>query len=170
MAMTRNATSSPLMDARITSAMVTDGSVSYRPGRPEDAPGLMELVARCDTTILDWAPEGYSLPEAEFEADSSKLAGLISASDTWVIVAAGEDGGPVGFASFRAAEGAGRGYISNLFVDPAHWGAGTGRGLLARAEQGMRERGWSIGELNTQSLNARARELYERAGWRDTGG
>jgi hypothetical protein len=34
----------------------------------------------------------------------------------------------------------------------------------------MRERGWLVGELSTQSLNARARRLYERSGWRDTGG
>src|SRR4029079_14983708 len=87
-----------------------------------------------------------------------------------VIVAAVADGTPVGFATFRAGEGADRGYISKLFVDPGGWGAGIGRTLLARTEQGMREQGWSLGELNTQSLNARARDLYERAGWRDTGG
>jgi hypothetical protein len=34
----------------------------------------------------------------------------------------------------------------------------------------MRERGYSVGELSTQVANSRARGMYERAGWRDTGG
>jgi GNAT superfamily N-acetyltransferase len=87
-----------------------------------------------------------------------------------VVTVADHDGTAVGFSTFRAGDRPGHGHISNLFVDPDHWGKGIGRALLARAEQEMRERQWSVGELNTQSLNTRARQLYERAGWRDTGG
>lgn len=148
--------------------MVTDPDVSYRPGRPEDAEALVDLLVRCDATTAEWAPEGWAPPSTEGDAD--RLAERMLDPHTRVTVAVDANGTPVGFSTFRAGDSAGRGHISNLFVDPRRWGAGIGRGLLARAEQEMRERGWSIGELSTQVLNARARRLYERAGWHDTGG
>jgi ribosomal protein S18 acetylase RimI-like enzyme len=148
--------------------MVTDHAVSYRPGRPEDAPVLIDLLARCDATMADWAPEGWVPPPSE--ADGERLAQRMLDPHTHVTVAVDGDGTPVGFSTFREGDAAGRGHISNLFVDPRHWGAGIGRGLLARAEKEMHDRGWTVGELSTQVLNARARRLYERAGWQDTGG
>jgi ribosomal protein S18 acetylase RimI-like enzyme len=148
--------------------MVTDHAVSYRPGRPEDMPGLVDMLTRCDATMAEWAPEGWVPPPSE--ADAERLAERMLDPDTVVTVAVDADGKPVGFSTFRPGEQPHRGHISNLFVDPRNWGAGVGRGLLARAEREMRERGWTVGELSTQVLNARARRLYERAGWQDTGG
>jgi RimJ/RimL family protein N-acetyltransferase len=149
--------------------MVTDRVYSYRTGRPEDAPALIDLLARCDETTAEWAPAGWVPPSTE--GDAERLARRMMDPSTRVTVAVDGDGTPVGFSTFRPAERPnGGGHISNLFVDPDHWGAGVGRGLLARAEEEMRERGWSVAELSTQVLNARARRLYERAGWRDTGG
>src|SRR3954462_7442535 len=165
-AMTRNAASSPLIDARITRAMVTDRPVSYRPGRREDVPALVDLLVRCDATMLEWAPNGWVAPTSEVDGD--RLAERIDDPDTVMTVAVGAEGEVVGFSTFRAGDTTGHGHISNLFVDPGSWGLGIGRGLLARAERGMRERGWAVGELSTQVLNARARRLYERAGWHDT--
>jgi ribosomal protein S18 acetylase RimI-like enzyme len=148
--------------------MVTDAPVSYRLGRREDVPALVDLLVRCDATMSEWAPVGWFAPTSEVDGD--RLAERIDDPDTVVTVAASEDAVPVGFSTFRAGDTTGHGHISNLFVDPRAWGRGIGRGLLARAEQGIRERGWSVGELSTQVLNARARRLYERAGWHDTGG
>jgi ribosomal protein S18 acetylase RimI-like enzyme len=148
--------------------MVTDRVYSYRPGRPEDAPALIDVLARCDETTAEWAPEGWVPPSTE--GDAERLAERMMDPNTHVTVAVDGDGTPVGFSTFRPGDSPGGGHISNLFVDPRHWGAGIGRGLLARAEAGIRERGWAVGELSTQVLNARARDLYERAGWRDTGG
>ncbi len=147
--------------------MVPDPVISYRPGDPEDVPALVDLLARCDATIVEWAPAGWVAPADEVDAD--RLAQRMADPDVGVTVA-DREGTAVGFATTRAGDRPGRGHISNLFVDPDHWGRGIGRELLARAEQDMRERGWSVGELTTQTLNARARRLYERAGWRDTGG
>src|SRR3954463_3016754 len=56
---TRKEVSSPLMDARITAELVTDRVYSHRPGRPEDATALIELLVRCDGTTAEWAPEGW---------------------------------------------------------------------------------------------------------------
>jgi ribosomal protein S18 acetylase RimI-like enzyme len=148
--------------------MVTDPAVSYRPGRPEDVPALVDLLARCDATSAEWAPAGWVPPTTE--PDGARLAERMADPGTGVTVAVTDEGIPVGFSTIRAGEEPGRGHVSNLFVDPRHWGAGIGRGLLARAEQEMRERGWSAADVSTQVLNARARRLYERAGWRDTGG
>jgi ribosomal protein S18 acetylase RimI-like enzyme len=148
--------------------MVTDSSVSYRPGRLGDVPAVLELLGRCDETIAEWGPPDWVAPTMAGEAE--RLAERLAEPDTAFTVAAGADDVALGFCTFRPGEAQGRGQISNLFVDPRAWGAGIGRGLLARAEQGMRERGYTVGELSTQTLNARARELYERAGWRDTGG
>jgi ribosomal protein S18 acetylase RimI-like enzyme len=148
--------------------MVTDPAVSYRPGRPEDGPPLAALVARCDASHVEWAPEGWAPPEPDLEAGAVSLARRVDDPDVDVIVAV-RDGVPVGFASVRPGVGPGEGHLSNLFVDPPHWGAGIGRGLLERAVEAMRERGYTTGALSTQSGNARARRLYERSGWRDTG-
>jgi ribosomal protein S18 acetylase RimI-like enzyme len=141
--------------------------VIYRPGRPEDVPALVDVLTRCDATTAEWAPPGWVAPTTE--VDGARLADRMSDPDTGVTVAVC-DGVPVGFSTIRPGDSPGRGHISNLFVAPRCWGAGIGRGLLARAEHEMRERGWAAAELSTQVLNARARRLYERAGWRDTGG
>jgi ribosomal protein S18 acetylase RimI-like enzyme len=146
--------------------MVTDRVVSYRRGRPDDVPALVDLLARCDATATEWAPAEWVPPAAG--TDGARLAERIADPDCAVTVAV-EGGEPAGFSTIRPGDAPGRGHISNLFVDPRRWGAGIGRGLLAEAEREMRERGWSAGELSTQVLNARARRLYERAGWRDTG-
>jgi ribosomal protein S18 acetylase RimI-like enzyme len=149
--------------------MLTDRDVSYRPGRPEDVPALVALLTRCDATMVEWAPPGWVAPTTE--VDGARLADRMTDPGTGVTVAVGGvEGTPVGFATIRAGDVPGHGHISNLFVDPRWWGRGIGRGLLERAEEQMRERGFSVGQLSTQSLNARARRLYERAGWRDTGG
>lgn len=146
--------------------MVPD-PVTYRPGDPKDVPALVDLFARCDATMVEWAPPGWVAPTTEVDTD--RLAQRMADPDTGVTVAVRADVA-VGFSTIRSGETPGHGHVSNLFVHPDHWGAGIGRGLLERAEQEMRGRGWSVGELSTQSLNGRARRLYELAGWRDTGG
>src|SRR5215207_1292783 len=91
-------------------------NVTYRPGRPEDAAALAELVGRCDATILKWAPQGYTLPAPEYGEDAVKIAERVSDSATTFTVAAGPDEAPLGFSTFLASERPGSGHISNLFV------------------------------------------------------
>jgi ribosomal protein S18 acetylase RimI-like enzyme len=148
--------------------MVPDLTLTPRPARAADVPAMAALVARCDATHCDWAPAGWLPPAFDDEAVAA-LAERV-ADDEHVCTVAEPDGVVAGFATVRPAGDPGRGHLSNLFVDPPHWGAGIGRSLLAEAERAMRERGWSSAELSTQVGNARARRMYERAGWRDTGG
>jgi ribosomal protein S18 acetylase RimI-like enzyme len=148
--------------------MVPDRAIIYRAAWQEDVLALVAIVARCDATYADWAPPGWVPPASDPEAERTRLAERL-VDPGHVVTVAVVGGEPVGFASIRPG-GHTRGRLTNLFVEPAMWGAGIGRGLLVRAEASMRERGYSVGELSTQVGNARARRLYERAGWRDTGG
>ncbi|MCM0677605.1 GNAT family N-acetyltransferase [Micromonospora phytophila] len=56
------------------------------------------------------------------------------------------------------------GEIVALYVEPAHWGAGTGRALLASARDGLVERGRVDHRVWVLEENRRARRFYERAG------
>src|SRR4051812_19119741 len=75
--MTRNARSSPSMAATITLPMVNDPpDVSFRPGHPGDLAALLDLIARCDQTMSEWAPAGFEPSPAEVEED--KLAARLA--------------------------------------------------------------------------------------------
>ncbi|MET3803281.1 ribosomal protein S18 acetylase RimI-like enzyme [Nakamurella sp. UYEF19] len=77
-----------------------------------------------------------------------------------------------GFARFgadpdRPAPGAG--YLASLYVDPTHSGRGIGSALLDSVVQLLTEAGRDDIELWVFTANSRARELYERSGFRPTG-
>ncbi len=57
------------------------------------------------------------------------------------------------------------GYVSELFVDKAHRGAGIGRALLAEAERLTRARGLDRLLIGVVTGNDRAEETYRRAGF-----
>lgn len=88
------------------------------------------------------------------------------ATATWVW----DQGGPVaGFATVgpsRDDDAAGdTGELYAIYVDPHAQGAGLGTVLLARAVEGLRERGWQRATLWTFEANSLARRFYERHGW-----
>ncbi|MFG2054984.1 GNAT family N-acetyltransferase [Micromonospora sp. NPDC048930] len=56
------------------------------------------------------------------------------------------------------------GEILAIYLEPAWWGSGAGRALLAAARAGLAERGWTEYRLWVLADNARARRFYERAG------
>lgn len=56
------------------------------------------------------------------------------------------------------------GEIVAIYVEPTHWGTGTGRALLAAARAGLADRGWTEYRLWVLADNVRARLFYERAG------
>jgi ribosomal protein S18 acetylase RimI-like enzyme len=78
----------------------------------------------------------------------------------------------VGFACFgscRDVEGAPLGELYAINLDPDHWGRGLGRRLLSEVTNELAAFG-DAGVLWVVPENARARGLYESAGWVDDGG
>lgn len=75
----------------------------------------------------------------------------------------------VGFTTVGASRddgaGAGTGEVYSIYVDPAVWGAGAGRLLMAAGLQRLRERGCTEATLWVLEGNARARRFYERFGF-----
>lgn len=91
-------------------------------------------------------------------------------ADLEVFVA--EDGGGTvrGFASAGpSGADAGVGLLAQLYVDPAAWGTGLARDLLAAATERLQARSFERATLAVARDNGRARRFYEREGWRATG-
>ena len=82
-----------------------------------------------------------------------------------LIVATDAAHGVIGFAAVHAEVGE----MFLLFVDPAHAGRGVGRALLEAAHDALRAAGRSESFLFTEERNARARAVYEAAGYRHDG-
>ncbi|TDC82279.1 GNAT family N-acetyltransferase [Micromonospora sp. KC606] len=82
------------------------------------------------------------------------------------------DGVPAGFTTFgpyRNNQDRGDldptcGEVVAMYVEPAHWGDGTARALLAAAHAGLAARGWRHYRLWVLAGNTRARHFCERAG------
>jgi len=64
----------------------------------------------------------------------------------------------------------GEGEVYAIYVLPDCWARGIGRNLLAHAERDLVTRGYSEAILWCFAANQRAREFYERVGWRLDGG
>jgi len=56
-----------------------------------------------------------------------------------------------------------------FYVDPPFWGSGTGRSLLARARDQLRDRGFSRAVLWVLAGNERAERFYRIDGWSGDG-
>jgi GNAT superfamily N-acetyltransferase len=61
------------------------------------------------------------------------------------------------------------GLIEFFHVDPAWWGRGVGRRLMAEAIAWMRRAGFDSGSLWVVADNARAQAFYQALGWRPDG-
>lgn len=89
--------------------------------------------------------------------------------ETYDVFVTEVDGGVSGFTSVGPTEdedeAAAPGELYAIYVDPAAWGMGHGRALLARAEQALLDAGFDEAALWVLEDNPRARHVYEAAGW-----
>jgi GNAT superfamily N-acetyltransferase len=76
-----------------------------------------------------------------------------------------DDAGVFAFVAWDDATGE----ILRLYTHPQGWGRGAGSALLARAVAALRAAGCRRAWLNTEARNERARQFYERHGWRPDG-
>jgi GNAT superfamily N-acetyltransferase len=136
---------------------------------PDDKPALLRFI------------DGLQRYEADFEADrrldpayaEDQFAALLKQAEHGVFFVAEHDGRLVGWvlvieeeAPVYVLEDERRfGCICELYVDEAVRGQGAGRALIAACEDWTRARGLSTIRIGHLSENARASEVYDKAGY-----
>ncbi|SCL51143.1 L-amino acid N-acyltransferase YncA [Micromonospora citrea] len=148
--------------------------LTIRHEEPEDA----EAVARVH--IHGWQA-GYAgfMPDEVLRrlnvtawAQRRRDVGTADPEHPFTTLIAEVDGAPAGFVTFgpyrnnqdRDDLDPTLGEVLGMYVEPAHWGDGTARALLAAARAGLAARGWSEYRVWVLADNHRARRFYERAG------
>ena len=135
-------------------------------------PGLERFVLR-PAALGDLPAVSSTLIAAGMEAwgpwlDAERIASQTTQEHEWLaaggLVVAVGDGGVVGFV--RSEVAGGDGWIDLLYTHPRVWGQGAGRALLEHGVEALRESGCSVARLFTEERNARARHVYEAAGFR----
>jgi GNAT superfamily N-acetyltransferase len=82
-----------------------------------------------------------------------------------VAEAEGEVVGYVALGPYRWEDLPGFAEIYALYVDPARWGVGVGRQLMATAEGDLSREGFVDAALWVLEANCPGRRFYEHAGW-----
>jgi GNAT superfamily N-acetyltransferase len=111
----------------------------------------------------------HILPPAELDAleiDATRWRDRFDAPPAgWTTFVAELDTVVVGFASIGPSrDEQGLGELYALYVEPSAWLQGTGRKLIARAEEEL-ARTYAAAALWVLTANVRARRFYERVGW-----
>ena len=125
--------------------------VAYRHILPPAELDALQIDATRWRDRLDAPPAGWTTFVA--------VLGTVAVLDT------AEVGKVVGFASIGPSRDEQRlGELYALYVEPSAWSQGTGRKLIARAEEEL-ARTYAEAALWVLTANERARRFYERAGW-----
>jgi ribosomal protein S18 acetylase RimI-like enzyme len=131
--------------------------VNVRPAGPNEANTLLAIQreAAVDAFAHIYPPERYPFPD-----DAVREVWAEALSDPGVEVYVAEvDGVPAGAVSV------GKGFLSTLYVLPAHQGSGVGSALHDLALERLREQGFDEARLWTLEGNDSGRRFYERRGW-----
>jgi ribosomal protein S18 acetylase RimI-like enzyme len=144
-----------------------------RAARPEDA----DAVARTHVRTWQVAYRGL-LPDSCLDSlrpeERARRYTFGSPDPQQPATIVAEEGDQIlGFATTMPARDpacAGQGELAGLYVDPAAWGRGIGRALIAAARAQLVERGFTSAVLWVLVGNTRAQRFYEADGWRPDGG
>ena len=131
-----------------------------REATPDDVPAIIGLIR--DLADYERSLDQVQITEPQLHA---ALFGTDSVAGCYVAEA---DGEPVGMALWFRTYSTWTGevglYLEDLFVQPAHRGAGHGRALLARLAQHCVEHGWPRFEWAVLDWNLPAIGFYESLG------
>lgn len=132
-------------------------TLSVTPALPDDHARWRELFAGY-AAFYD-----VTLTDAEFDRAWQWL--LDPARTPRCLLARTPDGHPVGLAHFRVEESplqGERGFLDDIYVDPAHRGTGAVDALLAEIRRIAAAEGWPHVRWRTAEDNYRARSAYDR--------
>ena len=139
--------------------------LTIRAARRADEPALLKLSERMANFPV---PEWRSAQEIT-DADGRSMVNAVGLAhpDSEVFIAErhGEVVGCLHMLVSRDFFGRRHAHISVIAVSEEAEGTGAGRTLMAYAERWARDRGLDIITLNVFAANARARRLYEKAGF-----
>ena len=125
-------------------------------------PTIQLPVTVRDLTLSDLATCAWSGGPLHLDV----VAASIRAEDFDYLAVCPPSGLPlaIGGVDFRPRPGAGE--ITQLGVHPAVRSCGLGTILITALEERIRARGHTVAELGVETVNPRARALYERLGYR----
>ena len=134
--------------------------IDVRAARPDEADTLLAVQREAAVTAFAhvYPPERYPFPD-----DAIREVWVEALADPSVEVYVAEvDGAAVGAVSV------GNGYLSTLYVLPAHQGSGVGSALHDLALERLRALGFGEARLWTLRENDSGQRFYERRGWTRT--
>ncbi len=139
--------------------------LTIRAARRADEPALMKLSERmANFTVPPWRSA-----EEITDADGRSMVSAVGLghpdSEVFIAERAGAVSGCLHMLVSRDFFGRRHAHISVIAVSEAAEGTGAGRALMAYAEGWARDRGLHVITLNVFAANARARRLYEKAGF-----
>ena len=142
-------------------------SVTLRKATPGDRQFILDLVPR----LRAFGPPPLRPAEALDEAERNALNRALDHPQPDHAIFVGElpEVGPAGIAYVETATdyftGERHGHLAILIVDESGEGQGVGKALLAAVEEWAAAQGYRFITLNVFAGNARARAVYERAGY-----
>jgi L-amino acid N-acyltransferase YncA len=143
--------------------------VEVRPADDSDVEAIAAIYV--NAARAGWAHifDEPSLKAMEPPVDRLR-AEFVSTDPHRKVLVAESEGRVIAFTVLRAsqdedADGIQVGELDQFYSDPAVWGQGAGRKLLAAAFENLRESGFTEATLWVAEENHRPRQIYEAAGW-----
>ena len=145
--------------------MSQPGRLTIRLATRDDERALMRLSER----MANFDVPAWRSAKEITEADGRSMVNAVNLghaeSEVFIAEAAGEVAGCLHMLVARDFFGRRHAHISVIAVSEMAEGTGAGRTLMDYAEQWARARALPLITLNVFAANARARRLYERAGF-----
>lgn len=161
---------------RDPSSAATIFCMKARPATAADTPRIAEIhVSAWRVAYRGQVPDAF-LDGLSAERRTSAWSDIVAATawpSTGVFVAEDDSGKLVGFAHVCASRdddaASEVGEVTSIYIAPEEWHQGAGRALLDAATTTLRTAGFSRATLWVLDTNDRARQFYERLGWRSDG-
>jgi pyridoxine 4-dehydrogenase len=141
-----------------------------RSATPADAEAIAGVHVRAwQAAYRGLMPQDF-LDQIDLGARIARWHEILGTGMSTVVVAETAAGALLGFAGVGPTrdedlDRAHIGEVAAIYLDPARWGRGTGRQLMAAATSRLAADGFSEARLWVLDSNARARRFYEAGGW-----